>query len=96
MNPKTQKAQHTRRLIARTFVELRDERIDACDILRSTPRHLRRMRVFDVLRRLPHMGGDGASKTLRKAKVWPVKRLGTLTPEEREAIIANLPPRVKS
>jgi hypothetical protein len=95
--PKKQikQAQRTRRLIAQTFDALSDDRITANEILRDVPTCLKRMRVFDVLRRLNHMGGDGASKVLRHAKVWPVERMGRLTPEEREAIITHLPPRAK-
>jgi hypothetical protein len=69
--------------------------LDITDVLKETPHCLRRMRVYDVVRRLPHMGGDGADKCLRKAHVWPLTRMGHLTPDEKERIIAHLPPRAK-
>lgn len=88
-------AQRTRRQIARTFRLLNDERLNVTELLENSPRCLNRVRVFDVVRRLPHMGSDGAEKTLRKAKVWPLTRMRDLTDDDRAAIITALPPRAK-
>jgi len=88
-------AQRTRSQIARTFIALSEGRITPDEILHDVPRCLRRVRVFDVVRRFPHLKGDGADNVLRRAKVWPTTRCGQLTPEERDAILAHLPPRVK-
>lgn len=88
-------AQRARRQISALFDALSNDRTNADEILRNVPRCLIRVRTYDVVRRLPGMGGDGASKVLRQAKVWPVERFGRLTLEEREAILAHLPPRAK-
>lgn len=96
---RTRQAQRTRRQIARTFVAMESHVITASDVLGITqdmPQCVQRLRVFDVVRRFPHMGGDGASNVLRKAKVWPLTRMGNLDPEERDAILKHLPPRVKN
>jgi hypothetical protein len=94
-NRQVRQAQRTRSQIARTFVALSDGNVHADEILRDVPRCLQRMRTYDVVRRFPRLSGDGASTVLRKAKVWPVTRLGNLTLEERERIIEHLPPRAK-
>jgi hypothetical protein len=88
-------AQRTRRQIAQLFDALTNDHVNADEILRNVPGCLRRVRAFDVVRRFPHMGGDGANKVFQRAKVWPTTRLGNLTEEERERVIAALPPRVK-
>ena len=92
----TKQAQHTRSQIARTFKAIESHVIAPSDVLHDSPECLKRVRVFDVVRRFPHMGGDGASNVLRKAKVWPLTRVGKLTDEERDRILSHLPPRVKS
>jgi len=88
-------AQRTRRQIALLFDALSNDRTTTDEILRNIPQCLKRMRAFDVVRRFPHMGGDGADKVFQRAKVWPTTRMGNLNPEERERILAALPPRVK-
>lgn len=87
-------AQRTRRQIARVFIDMNDERLSPTDVLHASPACLQRVRVFDVVRRFPHLKGDGASNVLRKAKVWPLTRMGHLTDEERDRILTCLPPRV--
>lgn len=89
------KARRTRSDIAKTFDALRDNTMHITDVLASPPRCLRRIRIYDVLRRAPRLDRDGASKVLKHSKVWPLTTLGNLTEEERERIIARLPPRVK-
>lgn len=86
-------AQRTRRQIAQLFDALSNDRIRADEILRNVPHCLKRVRAFDVVRRFPHMGGDGADRVFKRAKVWPTTRLGQLTDKERERIIDALPPR---
>lgn len=96
---RTKQAVRTRHKIARTFDAVQSYELSVSDVLGITqdiPDCLRRVRVFDVVRRFPHLKGDGASSVLRKAKVWPLTRMGNLTPEERDAILTHLPPRVKS
>jgi hypothetical protein len=91
----TRQAIRTRRKIARTFDAIQSHELNVSDVLHATPPCLRRLRVFDVVRRFPHLKGDGAENVLRKARVWPLTRMGNLTPEERDRILAHLPPRVK-
>lgn len=96
MTPESRISQagRNRRLIALTFVALRDHKLTPAELLESPPSCLKRIRVYDVLRRFPHMGRDGADKLLRKTKIWPTTPLGKLTDEERRTLIAHLPPRV--
>lgn len=96
MNTKqVKRAQRNRRLIAQTFARLTDDQLDVTEFLQNSPTCLNRVRVYDVVRRMPHMGGDGAEKVCRRAKVWPLTRMGNLTEDERERLIAALPPRAK-
>lgn len=95
---RTRAARKTRSQIARTFDALSDDQLNYSDVLKNSPAmsHMHRVRVFNVIRRLPHMGDDGAEKVLLKAKVWPLKRMRELTEDDRAAIIAALPPRAKN
>lgn len=95
MNKRTKDAQRTRRQIAGTFERMSTYDVTAHEILHETPACLKRMRVYDVVRRFPHMGGDGASNVLKRAKVWPLTRMGQLNDEERVAILNELPPRAR-
>lgn len=89
------RARQNRSRIARVFAELEMGHIHATDVLRTPPSCLNRVLVFDVIRRFPRLGKDGAETVLKHAKVWPLTHFGTLTPEERSRIILHLPPRVK-
>jgi hypothetical protein len=93
---RTKQAIHTRSQIAKTFAAIERHDITPSDVLHRSPACLKRVRVFDVVRRFPHLKGDGASNVLRNAKVWPLVRMGHLTDEERDRILSCLPPRVKS
>lgn len=87
-------AAEARHRIALTFNALHEGRLSPEDVLESPPACLNRIRIYDVLRRFPHMGRDGADKLLRKAVIWPTTSLGELTLKERRAIVARLPDRV--
>jgi hypothetical protein len=89
------KARRTRTLIAQTFSALDNDQLTVTDVLRDPPRCLRKIRIYDVLRRIPHLNRDGAEKVLQLAKVWPLQTLGSLSPGERQRIISHLPPRVR-
>lgn len=93
---RTRQAQRTRRQIARTLDDVSSHKIAVSVVLHETPACLGRVRIYDVVRRFPHLKGDGASNVLRKAKVWPLTRMGQLTDGERDAILSHLPPRVKT
>ena len=89
-------AQKRRTQIARLFARMDTHELSPADVLNDVPDCLKRIRVFDVVRRFPHMGDDGASNVLRRAKVWPVTRMGHLSEDERERILASLPPRARA
>jgi hypothetical protein len=76
---------------------LRDARIDLRDALENPGSFLglSRVRIYDVLRRAPHLGNTGAKKILLTAKVWPLTRLGELEVIERYEILRCLPPRAR-
>lgn len=92
---RTKQARHTRSQIAKTFVAIEQHDISPSDVLHASPACLKRVRVFDVIRRFPRLKGDGASNVLRRANVWPLIRMGQLKDEERDAILEHLPPRTK-
>lgn len=98
MSTKTRmaKARRARSEIARTFAALDNGQITATDVLRTPPACLGRVRVYNVLRRIPRLKQDGAEKVLRRAKVWPLTTMDNLTAEEKARVIRELPPRVKS
>lgn len=89
------RARHTRSQIATMFSDLDNGHITVTEILQDPPACLTRIRVYDVLRRVPHLNRDGAEKVLRSSKVWPLRTMGELLTEERQAILTHLPPRVK-
>lgn len=89
------KARRTRSLIAQTFASLENDQLTVTDVLRDPPVCLRRIRIYDVLRRIPKLNRDGAEKVLQHAKVWPLSCVGNLTPAEKARIISHLPPRVR-
>src|SRR5882757_3044628 len=88
-------AQKQRTQIAQVLRAVSNGHVTPDELLQRTPACLGRVRVFDVVRRFPHLKGDGAEHVLLNAKVWPLKRMRVLTSEERNAILANLPPRVR-
>ena len=64
-------------------------------ILQSDAKILSRCRLWTVMLKTPHFGEKGAKKVCERAKVWPETRLGDLTTEERDRIVACLPPRAR-
>lgn len=83
--------------MSRDLNALRDARIELHDALASPGSFpgLSRVRVYDVLRRAPHLGNTGAKKILLTTKVWPLDRLGEVSQFDRDEIIKCLPPRAK-
>jgi hypothetical protein len=88
-------ARKTRSLIAQTFSALENDQLSVTDVLRSPPPCLGRVRVYDVLRRIPHLNRKGAETVLKHAKVWPLITMDNLTSDERSKILTALPPRVR-
>jgi hypothetical protein len=89
------KARRTRTANAEVFAALSDGQTGAREVLERPPPSLRRVRIYDVLRRLPNLNRDGAETVLLRAKVWPLTPVGDLTEAERKRILMALPPRVK-
>lgn len=89
------KARRVRSQIARTFAALENGRIGVRNVLEDPPACLGRIRIYDVLRRFPHLDRDGANHVCQKAKVWPLVTMDNLTEAERKRILIALPPRVK-
>ena len=88
------KARRTRTQIAQVFVALEMGKLHAGHVLGTPIPCLGRIRVYDVLRRFPHLDRSGAENVLRRAKVWPLTKMNELTEEERQRILIHLPPRV--
>jgi hypothetical protein len=89
------RARKTRSQIARLFLHLEQGDITVTELLGSRPQCLERIRVYDVLRRVPHLDRTGAEKVLRNAQVWPLTKWGDLTVKQRQRILMHLPPRVQ-
>lgn len=91
------KARQARSQAAVEMRALRLGNITLRELLENPERYegLCRCAIYDVLRKAPKFGKDGAKKLLLHVNVWPLDQLRFLTKREREAILANLPPRVR-
>lgn len=87
------KARKRRSQIARAFTRMNDSVIDVRDVLEDPSHVLKYVTIYDLLRRAPRMGPQGAKKILVKANVWPMDRVGDLSHSDRKRIIHELPPR---
>lgn len=65
------------------------------DAIRAPSNALGRCRIYDVLRRAPKLGNEGAKALCVHFKLWPHDRLSSIPLEQRENLIAALPERVK-
>jgi hypothetical protein len=91
-----EKARRVRRRTSAELVALSSGRVSLRDVLedpRKTP--LRRARIYDVLRRAPHISDAGAKKILLGSQIWPLTKLGDLSKYDRDSILKYLPPRAK-
>lgn len=100
MGPKERRLRKARKVRSRMSAELRelhDANINLVDALASPGSFLglSKCRVYDVLRRAPHMGDAGAKRVLLTVKVWPLDRLSEVSQFEREEIIKALPSRAR-
>lgn len=78
------------------FKKLKNGSISLVEILRDpseTP--LRRARLYDLLRRSPHLSDKGAKKICLETKLWPLDRVEDIDLFMREEIIKALPPRAR-
>ncbi len=92
---RARKARAQRSKIARIFNAMESGRIGAKYVLDSPPECLRNIRIYDVLRRLPHLDRDGAERICTKSHVWPLTTLGNLTVVVRKRLLSRLTPRVQ-
>lgn len=98
MSSKSERLAYGRRVkraTAKTLQDLEDDDISLIFILTADLPYLSRVRLWTVMLRAPHFGEKGAKRVCERAKVWPETRLGDLTTEERDRIVAALPPRAK-
>lgn len=91
-----QKARRVRHLIASEFRALESGQLNVSDALGNPSPVLKRVKVYDVLRRVPGLGEETIKKVLGKhLRIWPMDRIGALSEKQRHDILAALPPRVK-
>lgn len=89
-------ARDVRRLIAKTFEALERHELTLSELILTPPAHTGNCEIHELLRRAPKMGDRGAEKCLKDAKVWPLTKLKNLRLEDKQAVIAHLPPRVRT
>ena len=91
-----QTARHIRHQIAHRFKLIESGELRIEDVLRDPDGVLKRVRIHDLIRRSPHMGSKGADHVCRRARVYPLVRLGELEEDARERLIKGLPPRART
>lgn len=90
------KARRVRHLIASEFRALEKGTLNVQDALENPSYALRRVKIYDVLRRVPGVGEETIKRILYKElKLWPLDRVGKLSEKQRHDILAALPPRAK-
>lgn len=77
------------RALARGHITIQDALEDPSDALG-------RCHIYDVLRRTPKLGDEGAKALCVRFKIWPHDRLSSIPLEQRRNIYAALPERVKN
>lgn len=70
-------------------------RLPLRDALRDGHRGLGTCPVWRLLLTAPGLGSTGVRNTLERAKVWPLLTLDELTELQRQAILDELPRRIK-
>jgi hypothetical protein len=86
-------ARRRRSQIASVFDRLKNRQLTVEQMLRKPPRCLGKVRIHVLLSHTPYMGDVRVKKCLERADIWPLERIGNLTPEQREEIINCLPPK---
>jgi hypothetical protein len=87
------KGRKIRHQIGLDFLALQEGRLSIADVIQTPTYALKRVDVYDALRRTPKLGPEGARKVCTGAGVWPHITLGNLTRRQREALVRNLPQR---
>jgi hypothetical protein len=52
--------------------------------------------VYSVLTNTPKLGSKGAKKVCESQGLWPLTKLGVISPEKRAELFGALPERVKN
>jgi hypothetical protein len=89
------KARRAKSQIEKTFDALRNGQLTVTELLQEPPACLGRVRIYNLLCKVPRLDKDGAENVIRRAKVWPLTTMSNLTRDERRALLRELPPRVK-
>lgn len=78
------------------FGAMKRGEIDLLDVLRNPSDYqMRRCDIWIVLCRAPKLGDKGAKRVLLRARVWPHDKLGELSVQQRDDILAELPARAR-
>lgn len=90
------RARKIRHQMASQLRQLENGGITIWDVLEDPSPTLKRVRVYDVMRRTPKLGSAGAKKILMRLEIWPMERVGNLSLNKRRKILAALPERVRN
>ena len=90
------KARRTRSRMTSELRALSSGQIHITDVLVNPPDALGRCHVYDVLRRTPKLGDEGAKSLCVRFKLWPYDKLSSIPLEQRKNLFAALPERVKN
>lgn len=88
-------ARRKRRHAAAALDALKNGRVTLEHVLAHPPPSLAHVTVYVIICKTPRMGPTGAKKCLTTCNVWPETRLGSLSRQERELILKELPPRAR-
>jgi hypothetical protein len=89
------KGRAIRHVRASALRALRQGELSIMDVL-SDPQDLSGSTVYTVLTNTPKLGEKGAQKVLEHLEIWPMKKLGLISPERRAELYGALPERVKN
>lgn len=89
------KGRKQRQRTGRALRILENGGVNVIQILEEAPEAYARVPIFDLLRRTPSMGREGAKKILVRAEVWPYDRLVQIPLPTRRKIISLLPERIR-
>lgn len=89
-------ARRTRDLRASEFARMRDGEFHVRDVLEDPESFsIGSCKLYDLLRRAPHLGTAGAKKICINSRVWPMDRVVDISKWDRDVICQSLPPRAK-
>lgn len=94
-NKRLARARKVRRQAAAHLAALEAGESSVREILVKMPPPMKPVTLWTLLKRTPTLGEVRAKKVCEKAQVWPMVRLGNMSPEARTAVLNHLPERVK-